>query len=203
MFFIATKIDVWVFTICIQILDYDVKKFDKLKLIKTLSRITLSVSPYKNNDWNSVKDQDVAVAALLNSATYYDYTPIVGSGDTADAEDEYFVRTTTRKINNIIVSKSFNVYKTVAGERVEISQRATTQNATFDSSATAPYTTITTYYAGGNAATSASAGKVKNVQLSDGRLTSYSYEYVAYAPGTRGFAIPDTGVGGCTYTSVV
>ncbi len=137
-------------------------------------RMTVAVTPWKDLAWDDVKELSVAAAAALGTATYYDYTP-VDANDTAIANDRR-ARTETRKIQDVVVGKTYHAYKTVDGEPIEIVERCANQTAAYG--AAGNLRTTTTYYA--SIAAAAAAGRIKTVDHPDGRKDSYSYAYGTY-----------------------
>ena len=82
-------------------------------------RKSLEITPWKDSEFGSTAAQAKAVA--------YAYAP-VDTADTLELNDQR-PRTVTESILGVATKKTFYVYKTVNGERVEIEERAATPAA--------------------------------------------------------------------------
>ncbi|MEW5733602.1 MAG: Ig-like domain-containing protein [Thermodesulfobacteriota bacterium] len=118
-------------------------------------------------------------------STRYSYQPIAGAGDANAPEDQFHPRTTAEEIAGTVTGISYHVYgRTADGGRIEITERAISQLASYGTEGNLRTTSEYYPYARGEA----TDGKLKSSVSADERLTTYTYEYglfdgSGFAPG--------------------
>ncbi|MBF0433687.1 MAG: hypothetical protein HQK83_20580, partial [Fibrobacteria bacterium] len=131
-------------------------------------------------------DRDSDATPAVVRAVTYSYTP-VDARDTEEDIDMFNPRTETETIEGIVVSKTFYAYFTDAdGNRVEIVERAPSQDASYSDESN--LRTTRTYYPY-DETEPGSSKKIKSIEYPDGRLDSFSYQFGTYTenentPGT-------------------
>ena len=127
--------------------------------------VTQIVSPWLNSAFDS--------PAAESASTTYSYEPL-DARDTITPGDER-PRTAELKILGQTVKKTFKAYYFDDGAYTEVQREAVVPNAAWNTSGNLQ--TTWRYYPKGNAASSASAGRLQRLTKPDGTTESYTYEY--------------------------
>ena len=160
------------------------EKFDYDSYGRTIKKI----SSYNNSPFT----------ASESSAIVEEYSYVSLDTDDVVSENDDRARTTTVKILGVTSKTTYNVYKKINAELVEIEEVAANASSTFGTIGN--QRTVKVYYAAD--ASVAARGRLKSVTYPDGRLESLSYQYgnfsSAASPLESAFTADDAGFSLCT-----